>query len=287
MDLVGEEGPVSMDQVTAVRAISQAWMAGHATDPGLKRRDNEDACLAEALGPVPGAPGVLAGLFLVADGMGGAAAGEIASRMAIDGIAGEFSRSLGASVAKDGAPDWESIFTGAVQHANREIFAARRSAGNDMGTTLVGAVVADGRAIVVNVGDSRAYHISRSEIRQITKDHSLVQGLADRGDISREEMRTHPQRNLILRSLGGQADVNIDVYHVDLARGEWLLLCSDGLWEMASEDQIHEIVLKGATPAPACQELIGCANKNGGDDNVTAVLVQQGNIEVRSAGGER
>lgn len=274
--------------VEELNAIVVGWTAAYATDSGLVRKNNEDAWFAGPIGTVAGSSGRVAGLFLVADGMGGAAAGEVASRMAIDLVAGEFSRSSELTLGADGVPDWEVIFENAVEHANQEIYFARRSAGNDMGTTLVGALVTGESALIANVGDSRAYHISQKGIRQVTRDHSLVQGLADRGEISREEMRTHPQRNLILRSLGGQAEMKADIYWADLEEGDWLLLCSDGLWEMATEEEIFESVLKGANPNAACQTLINCANDHGGQDNITVVLVRREPArEVARGGGRR
>lgn len=259
----------------AVQELPRApggWTIGRASDLGLVRKQNEDALQTLTIHTNPNDPEYSLGLLLVADGMGGAAAGEVASRMAIDGVTQELSSYLGTAASAATKPDLEVLFKNAVAYANHEIYTARVSAGNDMGTTLVGAMLTGRRAIVINIGDSRAYVITQSEIRRVTKDHSLVQGLVDSGQITPDEMRTHPQRNLILRSLGGQSEVSPDTFKIDLAADSWLLICSDGLWEMVADSDIWRVVIASPSPQEACDALIRAAKENGGHDNVTVVI---------------
>lgn len=266
--------PTALEMPPSVSRIPSGWTAAYATDPGLVRKQNEDAYTVQVLDARNSNGGPSVGLGLVADGMGGAAAGEVASRMGVEGVALELTRYLDNAPSPVEQPNWELLIKNAVAFANHEIYAARQTAHNDMGTTLVGAILLSGHAIVINVGDSRAYHISRNAIRRVSKDHSLVQSLVDSGQIDLEEMRTHPQRNLIMRSLGGQPEVISDVFSEDLLEGEWLLLCSDGLWEMVADQDIHRIVSSEASLESACRSLVEAAKQNGGHDNITLVLCQ-------------
>lgn len=266
--------PIMGEMPPPVGRIPSGWSVACATDPGLVRKQNEDAYSVQVLDSRNNNVGPSVGLGLVADGMGGAAAGEVASRMGIEGVSLELTRYLDNTPSSASEPHWELLIKNAVAFANHEIYAARQIAHNDMGTTLVGAILLSGRAIVINVGDSRAYHISRNAIRRVSKDHSLVQSLVDSGHIALEEMRTHPQRNLIMRSLGGQPEVISDVFTEDLLEGEWLLLCTDGLWEMVTDQDIQRIVSTEASPESACRSLVEAAKQNGGHDNITLVLCQ-------------
>lgn len=241
-----------------------AWQFASATDVGLVRQQNEDAMYAKVLNPS-------VGLFLVADGMGGAAAGEVASHLAIETVSQEFLREIDTATAE---LDWRVIINKAFESANREIYTARRAAGNDMGTTLVGALLVGTHAIIANIGDSRAYHVNRQTIRPISKDHSIVQMLVDSGQIQPDEVRIHPQRNLILRCLGEQREIETDLFDVEMSPDEWLLLCSDGLWEMVLDAEIHGIITNAPTLDEACQALIQSAKEHGGHDNITVVLIQ-------------
>ena len=143
-----------------------------------------------------------------------------------------------------------------------------------MGTTLVAAIVADEEATLVNVGDSRGYHITDGGIEKITRDHSLVQQLVDEGEITSEEAETHPQRNVITQALGTDSEVDEDIYTVDLQRG--LLLCSDGLTEEVTETRIAEIVSSKQPLAKRAEILVETANENGGSDNISVALTECG-----------
>ncbi len=246
-----------------------------ASHEGQKREINEDTFFAQELLPFSRALGRPVGLFLVADGMGGAAAGEVASKLAVDTITREVAGALSALSAPNLADvDWGAMIKHAVEQANRTINSARQQAHTDMGTTSVGALVVGAQAFVFNVGDSRAYLLTRDGIRRISHDHSLVQSFVDSHQIREDEVRMHPQRNFILRNLGDRASVEVDLFREWLEPGQCLLFCSDGLWEMVPDADIHRTVTHAPNPKQACEALVELANRNGGDDNITVVLVQ-------------
>ncbi len=213
------------------------------------------------------------GLFLIADGVGGAAAGEVASRQAVEMIAHQIAATLSASPPAPGR-DWGPYIEAAVEHADRGVYALREQAGNDMSTTLVGALIVGSTAYVVNIGDSRAYVIDPNQIRRISHDHSYVQFLVDSHEIKQEAVRSHPQRNIILRSLGSQGDGEVDLFPTELAAGQTLLLCSDGLWEMVEDRDVQKIINNATNLQQAADALVEAANKNGGADNISLILVK-------------
>jgi serine/threonine protein phosphatase PrpC len=247
----------------------------YGSDKGQKREMNEDSYLALELTQFSRLLGRPVGLYLVADGLGGATSGEIASQLAVNVTARELVSAMGATPLSESVEmDWGSVIKRAAENANVAIHSARLQAGNDMGTTLVGALVVGQRAFVINVGDSRAYLITRDGLRRISHDHSLVQSLVDSGQIREEDVRTHPQRNLILRNLGGREKVEVDLFKELLGPGRWLVLCSDGVWEMMQDSDIQRIVTASQNPKQACVGLVDLANRNGGEDNITVVVVQ-------------
>jgi protein phosphatase len=231
------------------------------SDRGRRRPTNEDSFLAD--------PAL--GLFAVADGMGGHAAGEIASRLAVEAV----QRALRAG--SDGGPDPAGRISAAIQAANRAIL-ARTLQSQDlqgMGTTLVLVLLEPRSAWVSHVGDSRAYRIRRDAIELLTHDHSWVGEQVRLGRLSQEEARRHPWRNVVTRALGSQGEVQADVGHEPVQAGDRILLCSDGLNTMVREEQILEaVVAAGPDLAEACRRLIDLANQQGGEDNVTVVLLQ-------------
>jgi PPM family protein phosphatase len=236
---------------TADRPLALVEVA-HLSDTGRIRHHNEDRSLAS--------PRVL----VVADGMGGAKAGEVAAQMAVDAVG----RLVG--------PVHEGDVRSAVERANRAI---RRLATDDpdksgMGTTLTAAMLDDGRLDVVHVGDSRAYLWRDATLRQVTEDHSVVAELVRRGSITREEAETHPHRNVITRALGAEEGVDADVVHVDLEDGDVVLLCSDGLSSYVPEAAIAEVLAQTETLDAAAKGLVNLANGAGGVDNVTVVLAR-------------
>ncbi len=223
------------------------------TDPGRVRRRNEDTFV---LDPP---------LFAVADGMGGAQAGEVASRLA----AAVFREYHDADRL---APD-ERV-QAIIQEANRRIYERARTDSNvsGMGTTVTAALLTGGRVILGHVGDSRAYRIRDGELEQLTDDHSLVGDLMRSGRLTPEEAEAHPQRSVITRALGTDPEVDVDTTSVDVEPGDLFLICSDGLTTMVGDDDILGILAAAPTLDDAARELVRAANTGGGEDNVTVVL---------------
>ena len=223
------------------------------TDPGRVRRRNEDAFV---LDPP---------LFAVADGMGGAQAGEVASRLAAAAFR-EYHE------ADRLAPDerLEAI----IQEANRRIYERARADSDvsGMGTTVTAALLTGGKLTVGHVGDSRAYRIRNNELEQLTEDHSLVGDLMRSGRLTPEEADAHPQRSVITRALGTDPEVSIDTITVEAQPGDLVLLCSDGLTTMVADEDILGILAAAPTLDDAARELVRAANTGGGEDNVTVVL---------------
>ena len=225
------------------------------TDPGRKRRHNEDSFVVQPP------------LFAIADGMGGAQAGEIASALAAG--------ALSESNANGGG---ESRVTELIQEANRRVHerASTDPATSGMGTTMTVALVeSDGSITFGHVGDSRAYRLRGGRLEQITDDHSLVAELVRRGELSPEEAEVHPQRSVITRALGTDPDVDVDAFSVRPEAGDLYLLCSDGLSDMVPAAAIEEILREYRSDLDmASRALVRAANNGGGDDNITAVLFE-------------
>ncbi len=233
---------------------------GYLTDCGVVREHNEDNVLL-----IP-RNGYL--LVAVADGMGGHNAGEIASSEAIKGIIENISDE---SVLENA----ETELVRCVEVVNKDIYRAAVSTRGliGMGTTLVAAALINEKACIVNVGDSRAYVIGET-IRQITRDHSYVEELRQMGRISDEEARNHPGKNQITRAVGTEDTVKTDYFEAVLDEGEVLLLASDGLTNMLTNDEISDIVRKSADMNSACRALVELANERGGTDNITVAAVK-------------
>ena len=223
---------------------------GAATDIGQVREGNEDSFL------------VVAPLYAVADGMGGHRGGEVASSLALETVQGMFERKEG-SLADQ------------VVEANRAVFDRSQNdrSVSGMGTTLTAALVEGSRVHLVHVGDSRAYLLRGGELAQLTEDHTLVHRMVMEGEISQEEAETHPQRSILTRALGVDQSVQVDEGDVEAAAGDRLLLCTDGLTGMVPEGQIREILLESADPQEAVEKLVKVANRAGGIDNITAVIL--------------
>jgi PPM family protein phosphatase len=242
------------------------------THVGRQRQHNEDSFLVADE----------AKLFLVADGMGGHAAGEIASRIAVDSIS-EF---IVHTKEDDGT--WPHAYDehytrttnrlmAALRMANTRVLEAMRKDARlrGMGTTVVAAMADGGKMSVAHVGDSRAYMIRHGKISRITSDHSWVFEQVQAGMLTEAEAEKHPLRNVITRALGGALSVNPDASEIDSKPGDVYLLCSDGLTGMVPEDEILKLVTANADDLEkACKELIDMANERGGLDNVTAILVK-------------
>jgi serine/threonine protein phosphatase PrpC len=217
--------------------------------PGRRRRRNEDAFV------------ISPPLFAVADGMGGAKAGEIASRLAAAAVREE---------------EGERVDVGGlIQTANRRVFERSRddASASGMGTTMTVALVENDHVTIGHVGDSRAYRLRGDELEQLTEDHSLVAELVRSGRLSPEEAEMHPQRSVITRALGTEADVDVDTFTVDALPGDVFLLCSDGLTTMVEDERIVDVVGENrADLERAAKQLISDANRSGGEDNVTVVF---------------
>ena len=238
------------------------------TDVGLVRKENQDAfavCQHEESGHT---------LCVVCDGMGGAAGGRLASRIAVDTFMLEMQKVLRQDMTPEQLREASSY---AVTLANRAIRDAAEASVDcrGMGTTLVSAVSYDGGAVISNVGDSRAYRITADGIARITKDHSLVERMVDRGDITAEEARHHPNRNLITRALGPDMSALSDEYICPLGPGEFLLLCSDGLVDTVTDQEMLFEVIHGDDLNTCLDRLLTISKSHGATDNVTAVLMKQ------------
>jgi len=299
-------------------AMRLKLIAAHKTDTGKQREQNEDSAYRQIQSSDEGDRG----LFIVADGMGGYQAGEVASKLAVqrisDGLRSFFApvyeqptiklsvdeigdatvkmtpEELGESTVKTEPlkggksqktrkfPDTpmslsiEKQLIEAIKEANKAILrhGEQHPSARGLGCTVTTALIHNDKAYIANVGDSRTYLLRNGDLKSLTRDHSLVARLVEAKQIEPEEVYSHPQRNLIYRSLGaGHKNIDVDVFHVDLQAGDTLLLCSDGLWEMVRHEDLKKELSKPSSPQKICDTLIDMANANGGEDNITAVVV--------------
>jgi serine/threonine protein phosphatase PrpC len=246
---------------------------GRRSHAGQVRENNEDSLLCFSISNMQQGISQPIGIYAIADGMGGHATGDLASSLAIQSLALKSSSEL-ASLQNLTADEYTSWLMQAVQDANQVVFASRQKANNDMGSTLVCALLFKDKAYLVHVGDSRIYHFRAGKFKQLTTDHSVVQQLVSIGKISAEEAHTHPQRNVIYRSLGEKLQVEPDFFIQDLLPGDKLLLCSDGLNGMLDDQKINILVHESPSPQVACDYLVDAANLAGGEDNISAILVE-------------
>ncbi len=232
------------------------------TDVGRARKNNQDYmfCHEDALGKLPN-------LFIVADGMGGHRAGDVASRGAVDTVM--------ETIEKTELHDPVSILQEAVTAANHHVMemAMENPDYEGMGTTLVLTTVYEKDFYVANVGDSRLYIIGE-EIRQITRDHSYVEEMVSRGEIDKESARTHEKKNVITRAIGVEPGTYADYFQVKYKTGDKILMCSDGLSNMIKDEDLKNIVRRSIPVEEIVKELIATANRNGGSDNITALVVE-------------
>ena len=242
------------------------------TDKGKVRKDNQDSFIIEKCD----AKDCL--VVALCDGMGGAKAGGLASQLSNKAFVSYIYAKLTSRVHR--ALDFQKILRDACAEANGVAFEYSQfdEEYNGMGTTIVGGVVkSNGNGYIINVGDSRAYHISRRLdcITQITRDHSLVEDLVEYGAITKEQAKTHPQRNVITRALGSEAQVDADYFEFTLQGGDFLLLCSDGLSNIVSDDEILEYSREYPEPELLCRSLMSKALNRGAGDNVTVLAVMK------------
>lgn len=236
------------------------------TDPGCVRAQNQDTYQIEQLDRG-------SALCVICDGMGGAKSGNVASTLASEVFVGEVRRSWKSGMDMD---EVEQMLRGAVKLANFTVYdqALQLEEFSGMGTTLVAALIQGKEVTIVNVGDSRAYGVGRNGIRRLTTDHSLVQMMVERGELTPERARTYPGKNYITRAIGTEPVVECDVFHLDVERGDCLLLCSDGLSNIMDDQEMLFEVVHGVNKQYCCQRLLDIAKNRGAPDNVTCIMVQ-------------
>jgi len=240
----------------------QAWGI---TDTGMVRSQNQDYYSILKLGRDQL-------LVIVCDGMGGAKSGNIASKLAVDVFTGEVQRNIRSGMKQDKIDD---MLKTSLVVANKAVYEQSQLSEEytGMGTTLVAALFQKETVTVVNVGDSRAYLFNEDGVSGITTDHSLVEMMVQRGELSREAAKYHPGKNLITRAVGTEESVDCDIFHCELCKGDCVLLCSDGLSNLMSDQEILFEVIHGVNKADCCQRLMNIANFRGSPDNVTIALV--------------
>ncbi len=247
---------------------------GYASDAGQVRSHNEDVLLAVESTFEGDEPLEPFGIFIIADGMGGHQAGEVASSLAARLVASRLMRDVYIPYLQHGTHQSDQIpLAEALQNA---VEAANRAVHDQVpgsGTTLTCALVIDSRAYLAHVGDSRAYLYYNQQLKQVTKDHSYVDKLVELGQLTAEAAAVHPQRNVLYRAVGQGDQLEIDLHLIDLPAGSRLLLCCDGLWGMLSDTMIQTILASAQTPQDACDALITAANEAGGRDNITTLIV--------------
>lgn len=235
------------------------------TDIGKARAINQDSYAVEMLEDAE------TGVLLVCDGMGGAKGGEIASSIAVRTIMDSLRIKLKPKMNKQNI---KSALEEAIKQANKDIISRALSEENliGMGTTCVCAVVCENNITIANIGDSRAYVVENEKLRQVTEDHSLVNDLVKAGELTPEEARVHPKKNIITRALGVDEEIKIDYFNVDVKEDMYLVLCSDGLTNEVSDIEICYEAVNSVTEKGACEALVDIANKRGGHDNITVVV---------------
>ena len=251
---------------------------GMITDIGKVRKIDEDSILAADLSFGINSESEKFLLLAVADGMGGAAKGEEASKIALNALTKTIIPELFGSLS------FTELLENGIKNANQEIldYTTKNPESSGMGTTTVCAVVKGNNIHLANVGDSRAYVISNDEIRRVTKDHSYVQALIDEGQITEEEAREHPQKNVITKAVGIMESVEPDTMKLTLDTDESLLLCCDGVIAHLTDEDIHKIICNTNDPQNACQQIVDLANKRGGSDNISLIILSSKNDDMVS-----
>ncbi len=255
---------------------SGQWRVGRASDVGLVRPHNEDSLLTSESTFLGNDIRESIGLFIVADGMGGHQAGEVASSLATRIVASQLTQEvytpylLRDVLAEANPLPLVEALQKAVEAANQAV----HSQVPGSGTTLTCALIINSRAYLAHVGDSRAYLYYNQQLTQITRDHSYVDKLVELGQLSVEAAAVHPHRNVLYRAVGQGDQLEIDIHSLDLLQGSRLLLCCDGLWGMLTDAALQAVLASAATPQDACEQLIAAANEAGGRDNITAVIIE-------------
>ena len=236
-----------------------------------RRRDMNQDYMYTSTTPV----GSLPNLFVVADGMGGHNAGEYASRFTVDKVV--------EVISQNGQQEPVAAMKEALTEANSQLLeeAGADPSKSGMGTTVVAATVIGDLLHVANIGDSRLYVIDHEAIRQITRDHSLVEEMVRLGEMDKAAAKVHPDKNIITRAIGVTRELAVDFFEVELRPGDMILLCSDGLTNMVEDEEIKEIVMEQKNIVEKAEKLINTANENGGKDNITVVLIEPFSDEVK------
>ena len=265
---------VKSAEATNISQEGLSFLVGKGSHIGKKREHNEDSfftleCTLKQNGEI-----VPFGLFIIADGMGGHQAGDVASALATRVVAHSLMHQVYLPFLRDEEKDSSrrpinEALIEALSDASLAVYEAVSGAG----TTLTAALVVGTHAYIGHVGDSRAYLVTEKGLQQITQDHSLVAKLIELGQATPEEAMTHPQRNLLYRALGRGGSIEVDTYFQLFPAGSQLLLCSDGLWGAVPEREIAAIIAAAPAPQIACRKLIEAAITHGGDDNITAILI--------------
>ena len=238
------------------------------TDRGKIRKDNQDCFLFE---PADDDQRLI---VTVCDGMGGAKAGGIASDVASKSFVAFLGGHLTDNISVE--PSYRRLLVGACSEANGVVYqySCFDSNYSGMGTTLVGGIVTPKNAYIANVGDSRAYHISKGKITQVTRDHSLVEDMVQRGEITREAARNHPRKNIITNALGLEPGVTADFFEVKLSKGDCLIFCSDGISNIIYDEEMLEAANQNKAPEDLCRELMGLALERNSPDNATVAAIR-------------
>ena len=265
------------DNSNANSSTDKERTIGMLTDVGKVRTIDEDSILAADLSFGVNSKSSKFLLLAVADGMGGHAKGEEASKIALNAIA----RTVIPELFND-TPFTELLEKG-IQNANQDIldYTAKYPESSGMGTTSVCAVVKGNEVHLANVGDSRAYVVSDDEIRGVTKDHSYVQALVDEGKITQAEAREHPKKNIITKAVGISPSVEADKSILTLGSDESLLLCCDGVIAHLPDEDIHKIINDSPDPQSACQKIVDTANERGGSDNISLIILSAGGPDTK------
>ena len=245
---------------------------GWSIDKGDLRENNEDSLAAMNLSQASDDEAQSVGVYAVADGVGGHAAGDVASKLAVRTAIRQF---IDEMTATDDMPEnYQLWLRRAVTIANEVVYSKSQAEHKDMGTTLVMAVVVGNQAHIVNVGDSRAYIVSPEGIYQITQDHSMVNALLEAGTITHEEAENHPYKNMITQAIGVESELEEDLFTEKLNFDEYLLLCTDGLTNELSDKEIQRIILEAESSQVACENLIAATKDVGARDNIAVVVIQ-------------
>ena len=286
--------PLPEEQMVALQPDEPAFpygmtlSVGYASDVGQRDLDEDSLCVFTLSGVYESVADPTLGLFIVADGMGGYEGGEVASKLAVQIIAGRLIQNLLLRrFIEEDKPLGEAVrdhLTKAISDANEQVYRLAQERANDMGCTLTMALVMDGKAYIANVGDSRTYVYGQEGLRQVTTDHSVVASLIAAGMAEPEELYTHPDRHVIYRALGTKPTIEVDIWEEGLVPGDNLLLCCDGLWEAIRDEGIKDVLLTQFDPQAACDEMVRLANQAGGEDNISVILIKVGAIE--KSGGQ-